>query len=109
MGKKQTKEYLKEYLRRLDLDEDIRPHDVILYGSFLRDDYDPEKSDIDLLIISDTFEKMDEDDRLRVLYRKTAGLPLDLHLYGFTISELKNISPLNSLSRALTSGVSLYT
>ena len=39
--------------------------------------------------------------------RKTTGLPLDLHLYGFPRSELKNISPLNSLSQALATGVSL--
>ena len=105
MGKKQTQTYLKEYIKRLN--EDICPQDVIVYGSFLRDDYNPEISDIDILVISDTFARMDEDERLRLLYRKTTGLPLDLHIYGFTRDELKNISPLNSLYQALSSGVSI--
>ena len=107
MGKKQARTYLKEYIKRLN--EDIQPQEVIIYGSFLRNDYDPETSDIDLLVISNTFARMDEDERLRLLYRKTTGLPLDFHLYGLTKGELKNISPLNSLYHALSTGVSLFS
>ncbi|PJC33525.1 hypothetical protein CO051_01380 [Candidatus Roizmanbacteria bacterium CG_4_9_14_0_2_um_filter_39_13] len=107
MGKRQARTYLKQYIKRLN--EDIYPQDVIVYGSFLRDDYNPETSDIDLLVIADIFVQMDEDERLRLLYRKTTGLPLDFHLYGFTRNELKNIGPLNSLYHAVSSGVSLFS
>ena len=44
---------------------------AILFGSFARGDY-REESDVDLIIVSDYFSRLDEDDRLEILYRKTA-------------------------------------
>ena len=44
---------------------------------------------------------MDDDERLDFLYKNTAGLPLDWHIYGFTPDEIKKVSPLNTLSEAL--------
>ena len=103
MDKKQAENYIKEYIKRLK--RDVRPKSVILYGSFLKGNYQ-EGSDIDLIIVSDYFSRLDEDDRLEILYRKTVGLPLDFHLHGLTPGEYKNASPLTSLYQVKKTGVS---
>lgn len=104
MGKKTVEKYIKIYIKRLK--EDIKPEKVILYGSYLTDQFNKE-SDIDLLIISKKFQKLDDDERLKILYRKTIGLPLDLHIYGLTPDEIKNVSPLKTLYTALKNGVEI--
>jgi len=107
MGKKTIRKYINLYLKRLQ--KDINPEKVIIYGSFLTEDFKEKESDIDLIVISKKFTKLDEDERLKLLYRKTVGLPIDLHIYGFTSDEIKNISPLRSLYYALEKGVVVYS
>ncbi len=107
MGKKQTEKYIKEYSTRLK--PDLNSYKIILYGSLVKGTYKPNESDIDLLVISKDFKKMDENERLDFLYKNTVGLPLDWHIYGFTPDEIKKISPLNTLSEALRTGKQLST
>lgn len=107
MGKKQTEKYIKEYAIRLK--PDLSSYKIILYGSYVRGTYKPGESDVDLLVISKDFKKMDENERLDFLYKNTVGLPLDWHIYGFTPDEVKKISPLNTLSEALRTGKQLLT
>ena len=102
MGRKQIKEYIGQYIARLK--QDLSSCKVILYGSLLKGNYQPGKSDIDLLVISEDFKNMHEDDRFDLLYKKTVGLPLDWHIYGFTSEEIKKISHLTTLSEALKYG-----
>lgn len=102
MGKTQIEEYIKQYIVRLK--SDLPSCKVILYGSFLNDQYKRGESDIDLIVIDKKFKKMSEDDRFDLLYGKTVGLPLDWHIYGFAPEEVKSISPLNTLSEALRNG-----
>jgi len=102
MGKKQAEKYIKEYITRLK--PDLSSCKIILYGSLTQDAYKPGESDVDLLIISKDFKKMNEDERFDFLYKKTVGLPLDWHVYGFTPEEIKKISPLNTLSEAIRTG-----
>lgn len=104
MGKTAIKKYINTYIRRLK--KDFRPTRIILYGSFLTSRF-KEGSDVDLLVISDQFSQMDEDERLRILYRKTVGLPLDFHLYGFTPKEIEDVSSLSTLSEALRKGITI--
>lgn len=106
MGKKTIRKYIDQYISRLQ--KDIKPEKVILYGSFTSDNYQKE-SDIDLLIIAKKFKELDEDERLRLLYRETVGLPIDLHIYGFTPDEVQNISPLRSLYYAINNGIVIYS
>lgn len=101
MGKTTIRKYIKTYISRLK--NDVKPEKVILYGSFLTSRF-KEGSDIDLLIVSNTFKNLDDDERLSILYRKTVGLPIDFHLYGFAPEELKTISPLTTLYEALKKG-----
>lgn len=102
MGKKTVRKYISLYIRRL---KDLKPEKVILYGSFLTDHFKEGGSDIDLFVISERFEKLDDDERLKILYRRTVGLPIDFHLYGFTPKEIENVSPLKSLYHALKNGI----
>lgn len=104
MGKKQVKNHIKEYIKRIK--KDIKPDKVILYGSFAKGTH-KEGSDIDMIVVSDHFSNMDEDKRLELLYRKTVQIPLDFHLYGITSDELTKISPLTSLSSALKRGTTI--
>lgn len=102
MGKKQINQYLKEYIERLTTD--LSPCKVILYGSLAKNTYRPGESDVDLLVVSEKFKTMDEDERFDCLYKKTVGFPLDWHIYGLTPKEVSNISPLNTLSEAIRTG-----
>lgn len=104
MGKRQVEKYIKEYIHRLQ--KDIKPEKVILYGSVKKGTYH-DGSDVDLIVVSDYFSKLDDDDRLDILYRKTVRLPLDFHLYALTPQEVKNVSPLTSLALALKDGVTV--
>ncbi|NCO88363.1 hypothetical protein AUK04_02915 [Candidatus Roizmanbacteria bacterium CG2_30_33_16] len=101
MGKKTARQYLIKYLNRITTE--IKPERVLIYGSFLTKKYNKE-SDIDLLIIAKQFETVNEDDRLKMLYRLSVGIPLDIHIYGITPKEAKQVSSLNSLSIALKTG-----
>lgn len=90
----QTQPVIQTYLDRVS--KHITLDAALLFGS-LAEGTVTEESDIDLLIISDDFALMDEDDRLRLLYRLTVGIPLDLHLYGVTNHEHQSASPLTTL------------
>lgn len=74
----------------------IRVDGALIYGSFLRGDVTPD-SDLDLLILSEDFAPLDEDERLRILYRASVGFPRDLHVYGVTSEEYNKASPLTTL------------
>ena len=80
-----------------------------MYGSYITNNFKEKESDIDLLVISKKFKKLSEDNRLKLLYGKTVGLPIDLHIYGFTPDEIKNVSPLRSLYYALNKGVNILS
>lgn len=56
-----------------------------------------EKSDVDLLVLSESFKDMDMDERLGLLYRKTVGMGLELHIHPVTKEELESASRLTSL------------
>lgn len=74
----------------------IRVDGALVYGSFVRGDT-TQDSDVDMLILSQDFASMNEDERLRILYRASVGFPRDLHVYGVTPSEFQHASPLTTL------------
>ncbi len=102
MGKKIAEKYIKEYISRLK--PNLNTYKVILYGSMVNGTYKSGESDVDLLVISEDFKNFDEDERFDLLYKNTAGLPLDWHLYGFTPEEIEKVSPFNTLSEAIRTG-----
>jgi|SRR3989344_3773506 len=107
MGKKTIRKYIDLYVKRLQ--KDVALEKVIMYGSYITNNFKEKESDIDLLVISKKFKKLSEDNRLKLLYGKTVGLPIDLHIYGFTPDEIKNVSPLRSLYYALNKGVNILS
>lgn len=94
MGFKKIKPEIDKYLNNLQ--EQINLEQVLIYGSFAENKAKRD-SDVDLLILSFDFNNMDEDERLRLLYRKSVGFPYNLHVYGLTPEEYKKASPLTTL------------
>jgi len=54
-------------------------------------------SDVDLLLLSSSFNGMDADERLRILYRQSAGIDFDLHIHAVTPDEFAQAGELTSL------------
>ena len=80
--------------------------EVVLFGSFAEGKA-TEESDVDLIILSDKFSQMDEDRRLRFLYRRSVGFPYNLHVYGLTPSEFSTASPLTTVAEARNKGIKI--
>lgn len=90
----QTQPVIQKYIARLK--KHITLDEAMVFGSLAQGTATKE-SDVDILIVSDSFANMDDDDRLRLLYRLTVSIPLDLHLYGVTRQEYESASPLTTL------------
>ena len=101
MGITAIKASLKNYLDKLN--SQLPLDGAYLYGSWAEDKATLE-SDVDLLILSTHLSKLSEDDRSRLLYRLSVGIPLDLHIYGLTPDEYKNASHLTTIGVVRDSG-----
>ncbi len=88
--------FIKRYIQNIN--EHIKVSSVLLYGS-LAEKRTTETSDIDLLVLSEDFTKLDPDERSKLLYRSSVGFPYDLHVYGVTFDELQHASPLTTLGK----------
>lgn len=97
MDFKKIKPEIDKYLNKLK--KALNLEQALLFGSFA-EGRAKKDSDVDLLILSSDFAKMDEDDRLRLLYRKSVGFPYNLHVWGLTPKEYQEASPLTSLGEA---------
>lgn len=84
--------------------EAIKVDEVILFGSHLEGNA-TEDSDIDVMVISDSFKGMDIDRRLDVLYKATGKIEADIHPWGFTQEELQTASHLTLLGYARDHGI----
>ncbi|MBI5358113.1 nucleotidyltransferase domain-containing protein [Candidatus Amesbacteria bacterium] len=101
MGIGAIKDNLKNYLERLNYR--IPLDKAYLYGSWAKGRGTLE-SDVDLLILSAHFEELSPEDRDRLLYRLSAGIPLDLHLFGLTPEEYNSASRLTTVGAIRDSG-----
>lgn len=79
---------------------------MILFGSYAKNTA-TEYSDIDVVVVSDTFKTMSQKKRLDSLYRITSDLQPDIHPFGFTTEEYATLSPLVSISEVKTSGIDI--
>ena len=84
----------------------FKPQKIILYGSYAQNNAN-EYSDIDILVVSNTFKDMDIDERSTKLYTITQDLHPDFQAHGFTIKEIENALPYSTLGEALRTGVSI--
>jgi len=104
MDFKQIEPEVKKYLAKLKKDFPVKG--VILFGSFSKGKAKAD-SDIDLIILSPAFSKMNEDERLKFLYRRSVGFPYNLHVYGITPLEFVSASPLTTLGEAKRTGIKI--
>lgn len=87
MARKKINQIIKNYLH--DLAKNIQIDKAILFGSSLTGNLKKNK-DIDLLILSSSFEKMDDNQRFNILYTSRKNLetqttPMDI--FGLTPRE----------------------
>ena len=80
----QIQQPLANYIRTLG--NHIHVDDVIVFGSHSKGRADAE-SDIDLLVFSDSFADMDEDDHLNLLYKTSQFMQPEIHPWGYTQQE----------------------
>jgi len=93
MDQRKIQDDLNRYLQNLN--RQVRVSSALVFGSLAEGK--PNPNDIDLLILSEDFKKLDTDERLKILYGSSVGLPYDLHLFGVTPEELDQSSPLTTL------------
>ena len=94
---------VQEYKESL-LNLGIRVQKVVLFGSHSKGRAH-EYSDIDLIIVSEDFSRMNLRQRLEVLGIAAARIMKPVEAKGYTLAEIKKASPLNFLGEALSSGV----
>ncbi|HEX9596848.1 MAG TPA: nucleotidyltransferase domain-containing protein [Anaerolineales bacterium] len=89
---------------RKALAKQIQMAELIVFGSYLEGNA-TEDSDIDVIIVSDDFTGMTEDERLDIL-EDAAGLdePI-IHAWGFTPREMEQAGELTTLGYARTAGL----
>ncbi|MEK7592798.1 MAG: HEPN domain-containing protein [Patescibacteria group bacterium] len=79
---------------------------VILFGSYANNTA-TEYSDIDVVVVSDTFKTMSQKKRLDSLYRISSDLQPDIHPFGLTTEEYTALSPLISISEVKKTGIDI--
>ena len=78
----------------------------MLFGSYARGEA-TDISDVDVVVIADSFKSIPQDERLDVLYPLTSDLYPDFHVFGFTPREFKRVSPFTTIMEAKTQGIPL--
>jgi predicted nucleotidyltransferase len=82
----------------------IKVEQLIIFGSYLEGTAKPE-SDIDVLVISDNFKPLDEEQRLDILYDAAENIEPVIHPWGFSNEELEKASELTTLWYVRTAGI----
>jgi predicted nucleotidyltransferase len=99
------KEIVAEYTQTLKtLGVDVER--VILYGSHAKDSQRKD-SDIDLVIISNDFRKMNSRERSEVLGIAAAGIMRPIEARGYTPEEINMVTEASFLKEVLETGVSI--
>lgn len=108
MDRKEIGKVIKIYLE--ELSKKIKVERAILFGSSLHDKID-KNQDIDLLILSSAFAKMNSAQRLDLLYTTRKNLltqktPMDI--FGLTPEEYAKASPLSIVGEIKETGKEIY-
>lgn len=86
------------------LPQNFKVEKVLIFGSYGRNSQSSD-SDIDLLVVSDNFKKMDEDKRLDILYRASRFIKPEIHPWGVTNEELTKASKYSTVGFAKNHGI----
>ncbi|MBI4224208.1 MAG: nucleotidyltransferase domain-containing protein [Deltaproteobacteria bacterium] len=84
-------EIVPEFIKELEK-RDIHPEQIILYGSYARGEAN-EWSDVDLVVISKDFEKIDPLERLTILSHAAWPVQAAIEAIGYTPSEISERGP----------------
>ncbi len=101
----QVKEIIKQYKESL-LKCGVKVERFILYGSFAQGN-PREDSDIDLVVVSESFEKMDLRERLEVLGIGAARIMKPIEAKGYTSKEIELAPKISFLSEIKKSGINI--
>ena len=81
------------------LPKTVEPLQVIIFGSHsdgsARDD-----SDIDVIVVSEDFDRISEDNRLDILYKASRFISPEIHPWGVTPDELSSADSQSTLGAA---------
>ncbi|MFQ6082621.1 MAG: nucleotidyltransferase domain-containing protein [Candidatus Aminicenantia bacterium] len=107
MVKKSNKviKIINKYIRIIS--KDISVERVILFGSYVRGDYDRE-SDIDLAVISPDFSKKDYLENIQYLYRIGSDMEEIIEALPYTSEEYENADPRSFLGEIKRTGKIVY-
>ncbi|MEJ2702226.1 MAG: nucleotidyltransferase domain-containing protein [Sedimentisphaerales bacterium] len=103
-GRKVT-EIVRQYVEALR-QYGVKVERVILYGSFAKG-RPREDSDIDLVVVSESFQEMNLRERLEVLGMGAATIMKPIEAQGYTPKEVASTSEMSFLSEVLRSGISM--
>ncbi|MBU1367533.1 MAG: nucleotidyltransferase domain-containing protein [Candidatus Omnitrophica bacterium] len=101
----EVKEIVEKYKRVL-LKRGIRVNRVILYGSYISGQ-SREDSDIDLLVVSDDFQKMNLRQRLEVLGIAAVRIMKPIEAQGYTTNEIQSAPKISFLGEILRKGINV--
>jgi uncharacterized protein len=82
----------------------IKVEEVIVFGSYLEGNA-TQDSDIDVVVVSDDFESLDDDQRLDLLYESADDIEPIVHAWAFTKEELSKASKLTVWGYARDKGI----
>lgn len=107
MDRKKIEKVIKSYLK--DLSKKIKIERTILFGSAISGKFN-KNSDIDLLVLSSSFAKMDINDRFDLLNsarqnKETQITPMDI--FGLTPHEYNNANPLSIIAEIKETGIEI--
>ncbi|PIY80238.1 MAG: hypothetical protein COY80_04040 [Candidatus Pacebacteria bacterium CG_4_10_14_0_8_um_filter_42_14] len=88
------------------LPSETKPFQVIIFGS-QNDGSAQEDSDIDVLVVSDYFEEISEDNRLDILYKASRFISPEIHPWGVTTEELAHADKQSTLGSARKIGTQI--
>jgi predicted nucleotidyltransferase len=102
MDLNQLKPSLDQYLATVS--QSITVDQVIIFGSQVAGKAAPD-SDIDVLVVSDDFKRLDEGQRFDILHPARLNIEPNIDPWGFTSDELANLSPLSIFGSARDRGI----
>ena len=106
MDIKRIKIPLDQFLKKMP--KSIQVDQVIIFGSYLEGTATKD-SDIDVLIISEDFRNLNEDQRLDILYEARGFSEPIIDPWGFTHKELSDASKLTTLGYARDQGIHFFS
>lgn len=101
----QVREIIKQYKESLR-NCGVEVERFILYGSFARGN-PREDSDIDLVVVSESFQEMDLRERLEVLGIGAARIMKPIEAKGYTPKEIELAPKISFLGEILKSGINI--